>query len=913
MPESNYTLKASVQGASSISKFYADIQSQAAKTSKKAAHDWSDASKSIQESHQKTSKALRRALKEDQKAIEAAAKAGIDAWDKEQKAVEKGLKRAKRWNNDYFAQQASDLREGLKKQEDAYGNHLKQMKLKTASAKIFEGVEHGKEVFGKFKEQFEGMDAYLDAAKEYAQAQLKFRAMGYSPAQNQKAFAAVEEMTKNIKGVSLTEGVETLRAVAGGVEDLDHALELLDTAGKFRFNFSTIFQGMFDESAMDEQIKAASKFVELSGAVGKGVDAAKKQFDAIEQITAGSGGEVDPQKLLAALTAAGDSMKSLTVRGMMEMTAPIGEVGAAQAGANQAALYQTISQGVTGSKRSTAEWVRLGLLDKSGLLSGGRGATPGANKLAGDIETDPIAAMDKLAEAMKKHGVNITYDEAGNLTPESKTSVTAEINKLFSTKTAQSAAAMYLTKRGTVMGEVARGERAQAVDAASKTAHKDPTGKLKEYEAAMQDFHTKVGLPLLKAAADLAQAWTPVIKMFAEHPNIALGFMAMSKGAMAMNESFKYMKQLKMAKELEEVNSGVAKLGQATEEAGPELNRAGKRLGSGIGRSVAGGIQAVLAAFVIERIVGDIIQRGEDAADRAKAGVELSDLEKKRDELRGRFFDQASGKPVEGEPVTSAEIEELDRQIGAKKVEASGATQGHHMIDYGDFGAQLAMIAKGTLGAAVSGEGPIVPLGTRAIYSMMLEGTEDKRRNFEDQFVPRFSSGDQAQGWMQAIKASGKYDAEEIAALQEMVEEKYPEFARAMGDASTSLQTLSGGFDSLGVTVKNLLPPPQASGGGTAGTKKSVLEQLLPHTGLASGGIVRRPTLTWVGEKKPEAVIPLDRGGFAAGPTHVNYSPVYNINGSGLNASDLRRVLDGHANHVLREIDRKFKDRRLTA
>src|SRR5262249_4043149 len=41
------------------------------------------------------------------------------------------------------------------------------------------------------------------------------------------------------------------------------------------------------------------------------------------------------------------------------------------------------------------------------------------------------------------------------------------------------------------------------------------------------------------------------------------------------------------------------------------------------------------------------------------------------------------------------------------------------------------------------------------------------------------------------------------------------------------------------------------------------------HPGLAEGGIVTRPTLTWIGEKGPEAGIPL-RGGGGAGGVVVN-------------------------------------------
>lgn len=60
---------------------------------------------------------------------------------------------------------------------------------------------------------------------------------------------------------------------------------------------------------------------------------------------------------------------------------------------------------------------------------------------------------------------------------------------------------------------------------------------------------------------------------------------------------------------------------------------------------------------------------------------------------------------------------------------------------------------------------------------------------------------------------------------------------------------------------------------------------------LAEGGIVTKPTLAMVGEKGPEAVIPLDRGGFAGQPVELVIK---------LDGRELARVIDKHLVYTLR-------------
>jgi hypothetical protein len=70
------------------------------------------------------------------------------------------------------------------------------------------------------------------------------------------------------------------------------------------------------------------------------------------------------------------------------------------------------------------------------------------------------------------------------------------------------------------------------------------------------------------------------------------------------------------------------------------------------------------------------------------------------------------------------------------------------------------------------------------------------------------------------------------------------------------------GFDAAKVSANAALEALKGTGGKYTGFAKGVtMAQIEAAVGLANGGIVRRPTLAMIGEKGPEAVVPLGRGG----------------------------------------------------
>jgi hypothetical protein len=74
--------------------------------------------------------------------------------------------------------------------------------------------------------------------------------------------------------------------------------------------------------------------------------------------------------------------------------------------------------------------------------------------------------------------------------------------------------------------------------------------------------------------------------------------------------------------------------------------------------------------------------------------------------------------------------------------------------------------------------------------------------------------------------------------------------------------------------------------------------------GYASGGIVRRPTLAMIGERGPEAVVPL-RGGRGGHQTSVNFSPTVNIAGNASAAE--QAAMDSKLRDLARDFVNDFK------
>ena len=107
----------------------------------------------------------------------------------------------------------------------------------------------------------------------------------------------------------------------------------------------------------------------------------------------------------------------------------------------------------------------------------------------------------------------------------------------------------------------------------------------------------------------------------------------------------------------------------------------------------------------------------------------------------------------------------------------------------------------------------------------------------------------------------------EIRSLSDLFADVLAAIQRQLADwlASQVVQSFLGFLgNAFGMAGLGGLQPSAAGGGAWAASRAAM-------PGLASGGIVTRPTLAMIGEAGPEAVVPLDRGGGVPGqPVNVN-------------------------------------------
>jgi len=82
------------------------------------------------------------------------------------------------------------------------------------------------------------------------------------------------------------------------------------------------------------------------------------------------------------------------------------------------------------------------------------------------------------------------------------------------------------------------------------------------------------------------------------------------------------------------------------------------------------------------------------------------------------------------------------------------------------------------------------------------------------------------------------------------------------GGGRSGIHVTAPGFDAATVAAGEALAPLRGTGGSLAGyAPGTTFAQIEAALGLANGGIVRQPTLAMIGERGPEAVVPLGRGG----------------------------------------------------
>ncbi|MFL6231367.1 MAG: hypothetical protein ACJ741_21545, partial [Pyrinomonadaceae bacterium] len=274
------------------------------------------------------------------------------------------------------------------------------------------------QIMGAVRERVDSLEKYTEAYLELAQAKAKFAAINLSEEDNRKAFGAVDQTVKSIRGLTQAGTMETLTDLHTALGNLDHAIEALPVASRYRFGIETLFGGKFSKEEVDAQIQSGFKFLEMVGAVratgamdehGKRAfthddqSRMEEYFNRVSQITTATGGRVTPAEMLAMARTGGMSLQGLTTEGLAHLVAPMTELGGSRTGTALQAMYQAMVGG-TMPQHMIGNWDKLGLVDhtkvefnKSGIP---KRLEPGAIPIGNLLQKDPLAFADALRDAM---------------------------------------------------------------------------------------------------------------------------------------------------------------------------------------------------------------------------------------------------------------------------------------------------------------------------------------------------------------------------------------------------------------------------------------------------------------------------------------------------------------------------------
>lgn len=538
------------------------------------------------------------------KSLQSEAKATISIWKNLQNTINKNFSpKTKNQNkpSDFDVTRAQKELDKLTSQVD------KRKSLTQRLADINDKViQPSRQIADTWRREYDSLKTYTDEASKLYLAQAKFKLINLSPLENTKAFEAV---TKSVRDMGLTtraEGIETLTDLHTAFGNLEHAIETLGIASKYRFSFETLFGDKFSSSQIEEQIQNAAKFLEVTGKIAKGREEMERSFNVLTKITNATGGRVTPSEMLLMGRRAGASGRNLTPQGLMNLSAVIQEMGGDKTGTSLMSMYQALVGGVM-KQSAAAEFNRLGLIDPAKIEYGKaqkvKKLLPGANKLGNLMMTDPLSAADMLREAMKKGGIK---------TDDPK-EISKELAVLFGNRNAQNLMDILINQRGQVVKEASLANNAKDIEGLYEVASEGNLGKLKKAEKAWADFKAEVGAPLIEILGGLSKGFLPIMKFFGDHPTITQWTIAAMLGLKAFKGIAETASILKTSGLTSFFSNSTNSARNATNALGDFSTKAdglkSKKIGVGIQIASVVGIDLLIR--LIEWEIGKALEAGE--------------------------------------------------------------------------------------------------------------------------------------------------------------------------------------------------------------------------------------------------------------------------------------------------------------
>lgn len=388
-------------------------------------------------------------------------------------------------------------------------------RLANLNDKFFEPTN---QIKNAWREQTDSLREYTDQATRYLRLQGRFKQFNLGEAENKKVFSAVEQNTKNVRGISLADSQDLFTNVYNALRNVDDTIASLGTASKYQVGMKSLYGDMFSPEQINEQVRKAFKFLEMTGA-SKDRATLEDRFNVISKVVSATGGEVSFDQFVALGKQAAPIMQTVSAAGIRNTSSVIDTMGGSRVGTAIEALNRAWVGGIM-PQHVAQRYADLGLI-KEGGIEYGKGQKlkrikPGANKLGEVFLKDPLEASKMLADAVRadaaKKGIDVSTPEKMN----------EQLRGLFGTSTQFRLAHEFINNLRQVEKEAQAAETSEgAIDTYNRSKKEDdPRLKIEEYKAALENFQTKAGIPLLQTLGKLAETTAPILQFFGEHPTV---------------------------------------------------------------------------------------------------------------------------------------------------------------------------------------------------------------------------------------------------------------------------------------------------------------------------------------------------------------------------------------------------------
>ncbi len=514
-------------------------------------------------------------------------------------------------------------RQIVKNSEAAHKSYSKMSGTFNAIARGSQAIiMSGREVGYIWHHQAASIDKYTEAAKRLAAVQQRLYTLNLSPEDNQKALKGIEDVVTNLRGMRIDEVTDTFLDLHAALGSVEHGLEFLGTASKYRFNMQALFGEKFSKEQIERQVLDAFRFMEqigvmrATGAVGPGgkrafteqdKKRAEEYFDTISKLTAGTRGMITGSTLQPLAGRGGVSMMGMSSSGLLNLGFLLNEMGGPTTGTALMSLWSKMVGGqMTQSAlenlvkivgKENVDFTKIQFNQKHpGIPSK---AMPGWFKQAHLLQENPAAFADFMADALKK---NAGIDASKMEPKEFNQKATEVIFGITKQRTAANMLAKLIIMRDQIRKDFDIFSQAKGVDAQYDQALQSIAGRIEELKAARENFHALLGQSLINIEGSALKEITPLLKSLDDfllhHPDAA----KMAGYLLLTGKALSGIGQTLMVLRLSGLIGQITATGEEAAAAAPKVAAYKRSLG-GIPRLVGTTIVLMLATEVIATIL----------------------------------------------------------------------------------------------------------------------------------------------------------------------------------------------------------------------------------------------------------------------------------------------------------------------